>query len=1579
MKLKKLWKNKILAGTLCAAVLCSGFSMVSFAKTDGGDKIFAGNTSVKNRFSAEKDYTQYVDPFVATAVDNGQQFPGAVSPYGIVKLSPDTYPHVNDDHAGYDYNASKIAGFSHTRIEGVGGQGAGGDVLVTPTYVEYTKKPTMDSRAQSFSHEKESATAGCYSVELTPNTGTDTAKQDTSFGNIQAELTSTTRTGFHKYTFPKEGRVSLVTDLNYTYHGMDIRDAKLDVSKTKDGRAVLSGRFSGKNVSGHGKYTMYFYMETDTPVADIHTWNGSRYGTEMSHQGNDLGSVLSFDVKKGQCVQIKVGISPISSEQAKIDMQAEDAGWDFAAVRADAKDAWNEILGKVDVDSSSVSDPDGSLTKLFYTHLYRMFQTPVNATSTSGTYRGTDGKVYQAEGYTHYDSWTLWDDFRKYPMIGLIAPDIYKDIIQSVADMLNTGIDAWGNDSQPVLTVRNEHAVALLADGVSKGYTDIKGLNGAYEATKKIADNAVNSSVEKQGYFTGRVDQTVEYAYDDWALSLIAKALGKTDEQQYYLQRSYNYKNLYRADAVQTADGYLGLLWPKDSAGNWMSADPERYGDNGLYQGTLWQYTWWDTNDVGGLMTLMGGKENMLKALNTLYGAKGADADGKKMLHSNTNEIDLQTPYLFNYAGKPSETQYWVRQIYTGKTWNRYSGTGEYNPPRYEQVYKLSPDGLMQTMDDDAGTMAAMYVSAAMGLFPMNPGDATFQIGTPFFEKMTLDLGKGKTFTIHAENVSPENYYIQSASLNGSSLDRTWLDYNEIAQGGDVTFKMGAKASDWAEDGVTAPSSSDKQPASAYTYEAVYDKTDIAVENGNVDASVPVKLQGGASFSDSTKDVSVEGLPKGVTMTADRTDDQTLTLHFKGQIKDVQSEYEIYDLQITLGDGVFAGGVKASQVKNASMSSMSALRLNNTMIPSALTVKAPEKTTYKEGEELNLSGGTVTVMYGKNTFTREIPLSSEELTVGELPKQIGELEIPVSYRGLKGSFKVNREEILLSDIIAEANEMLEKANLSQQGFAELQAAVDEAEAIDRYPGVTKDEKTAEMDKLKAAMEKAAAGSRDAQTSAYDRLEAENKDDWSGGALKTETSTDSASGTQIGNVGATYDKAWLKYTGVDFGSNGAKQFSVRYVNNSGRCGANNRLEIYLDAMDGEPLQTISIPATANNWNAYATVTADLEKEITGVHDLYLVMRTDGGNAGYVANFDWFSFTEKANTTQLKLEAESKTDWSGNGLKIENGKDAAGNSLTNLGGTTNDAWLKFAGCDFGNQGMTEFAIRYVNNSSRCGNNNRVEIYLDSMEGTPYTTVPIPATGSNWNAYDVVQAQLDKAVTGTHDVYFKLKTDGGNAGYVANIDWFSFSRNVALENLKSVYADAQDILKEKADYDEADVQQLQDAVTAAETLLKKDSASQEEYQGAMQKLNRAMGRMHKLADVSNLKSLLEKAKTADSTHWTTESKEALKAAVSYGEDIVKNTSATQAQVTLAEQKLQSALDHGQDMQEGNKKVLNAQISQGTAVGPTGYTETSYAALQDALKKAETVSKDRWAQQDDIEAAVTAIKTAVKELKEK
>ncbi|MDF2566848.1 MAG: carbohydrate-binding protein, partial [Oscillospiraceae bacterium] len=557
----------------------------------------ATTVSAATASATTEDYTQYVDPFVGTDVDYGQQFPGAMVPYGLVKLSPDTYPHVTDDHAGYDYSKDRIAGFSHTRVEGVGGQGAGGDILVTPTYVTFNQRPLAVSMGQKYTHPKESASPGYYSVELTPKKGTQVGTSgtvDSTTGkNILAEMTTDTRTGYHRYTLPEAGKFSLAVDMNYTYHGTDIRNALLKVENSATTTA-LSGRFSGKNVTGSGKYTLYYYAETSKPAASFKTWNGSAMGTQTSLLGNDLGAILTFDGTENEKIELKVSISPISAEQAKIDMHNEIPNWNFDQVKANAKQKWNDVLSKVKVENSTTSDPDGRLKKLFYTHLYRMFMTPVNATSTSNTFRATDGNVYQANDYTHYDSWTLWDDFRKYPMIGLVMPETYKDIIRSLSNLMEYGIATWSTNNQTVPNVRTEHAVALLADGVAKGFTDIDNLQAAYAKAKSIANSNWGSD-ELKGYSVGRVDKTVENSYDDWAVSLLSKTLGNTPDYEKYIKRSFFYKNLFKADAVKNATGTgltYGLLWPKDANGNWMAADPEQYGNNGLYQGTLWQYTW---------------------------------------------------------------------------------------------------------------------------------------------------------------------------------------------------------------------------------------------------------------------------------------------------------------------------------------------------------------------------------------------------------------------------------------------------------------------------------------------------------------------------------------------------------------------------------------------------------------------------------------------------------------------------------------------------------------------------------------------------------------------------------------------------------------------------------------------------------------------------------------------------------------------------------------------------------------------------------------------------------------------------
>ena len=569
---------------------------------------------------------------------------------------------------------------------------------------------------------------------------------------------------------------------------------------------------------------------------NVKTWNGNKLSDEKSQKGNDLGAILNFDVKENEQLQLKVSISPISVNQAKIDMHNEINDWDFDEVKNDADKAWNDVLGKVRIESSKTSDPTGDLKKLFYTHLYHMFMTPVNATSTSGTFRGTDGKIHEAKDYTHYDSWTLWDDYRKYPMIGLIQPDTYKDMVKSIADALDYGIVTWSHDKQPVPNVRTEHAVALLADGVAKGFTDIDNLEEAYEEAKKISDKVITDEVEEIGYVPNRVDQTAEYAYDDWCLSIIAKALGKNEESDYYLKRSMNYKNTFRKDAVQSpfSSHKLGLLWNKDKNGQWLNQDPTST-NTGLYQGTMWQYTWYDSNDVNGLIELIGGKDIALEALMYMFGMQDEN-NPNGMQHNAANEVELHTPYLFNFVGRPDLTQHWIREIYTRKTWNSNYASG--TQKEKQQMYKLSPQGYLETMDDDAGTMAMMFVSAAMGIYPMTPGDSTFQIGSPFFEKMSLDVGNGKTFTIEAKNVSDQNEYIQSATFNGQAFNRTWLDYSEMTRGGVLSLEMGNQPSDWAKDGVTASSSSDSISTSYGDDDPLQYSSSTFVESHTNDGSI---------------------------------------------------------------------------------------------------------------------------------------------------------------------------------------------------------------------------------------------------------------------------------------------------------------------------------------------------------------------------------------------------------------------------------------------------------------------------------------------------------------------------------------------------------------------------------------------------------------------------------------------------------------------------------------------------------------------------------------------------------------------
>lgn len=1357
---------------------------------------FAFNTSNVYAVEKEESYTKYVDPFVSTEVDYGQLFPGSVVPNALVKLSPDTYPHNTLDHAGYDYKKTQIQGFSHTRIEGVGGQGAGGDVLVTPTYVQYTARPKAETRAMKYEKSTEQAKPGYYKAELTPKTGTDNnVHDDLNMGKIRAEMTSDERTGYHRYTFPKAGNVNILADLNYTYHGTDIRNATLDVIDENETTTAIGGRFSGRNVGGSGKYTMYFYMETSKPAKEVKTWKDSKLTSRFSQEGNDIGAILNFDVQDNEAIELKVSISPISVAQAKKDMGHEISDWNFKAAYQRADQAWNDVLGKIRIETSKASDPTGELKQLFYTHLYHMFMTPMNATSTTGTFRGTDGKIHEAKDYTHYDSWTLWDDYRKYPMIGLVLPDVYKDMVKSIADALDYGIVTWSHDKQPVPNVRTEHAVALLADGVAKGFTDIDNLERAYEEAKKIANKVVKDDVH---YVPGRVDQTVEYGYDDWALSLIAKALGKEDEAKYFLQRSFNYKNLFRKDAVDSpfSDGKLGLLWTKNADGSWRDGNPIKIGEHGLYQGSMWQYTWYDSNDVNGMMDLMGGKQQMLEALQYLFGEHDPD-NGQAMLHNAANEVELHAPYLFNFAGRPDKTQYWVRQIYTGETWN----TGYASGAVKEKMYKLSPQGYLETMDDDAGTMAMMFVSAAMGIFPMTPGDTTFQIGSPFFEKVSLDVGNGKTFTIEANHVSPENMYIQSATLNGVSMNRTWVDYSEITRGGTLSFEMGNKPSKWAQNGVPASSSSDNADTSTYDNDEIGYSTAMLEESQTNDGSINQKIEITLKSNEfkgeindnlaATGQIKINNVPKGLTAKAiitaknkveimfdgkaikhklndsignlsiELTDQATIQIinnsirkvkdNIKVMFSDDRLTYSSTQLKesvnddgsivgnatITLsGDSIFAGKVNEDLVSNGSVI------FNN--IPDGLTPKV-----IKTGDK------TVVLSFeGKakeHDYDVDFEISfNDKAFVGALASEI-ENSATGGMSALMLDFSYNRMTDL-KKVITKAKLIQENVYTSQT-YATLQESIVSGEKLLNKESVSDSELLKAIEKIEGALSELKLPS-----DAFKRLEGEKSDDWSGDGLLSESI----------NLGGTYDGAWIKYAGLDFSDLKTTAMNIRYASNSGRCCNDGKIEIRLDKVDGELVDTISIPNTGSSWKDYQLISVELKNTdlLKGVHDVYFVLHgTTSDSRPFIANVDYLQFSEGLpQANNVRLEAEASDHWSGNSLK---------NEAINLGGTYDQAWITFDDVDFTNLNMNSLTVRYSTRTDKCALDSHIEIRRDNSQGELLGTVQMPQT-TGWGDYQEASVNLNQTLNSKMNICFVLRgSTSDQRPYIANIDYMEFNK--------------------------------------------------------------------------------------------------------------------------------------------------------------------------------------------------------------
>jgi predicted alpha-1,2-mannosidase len=703
---------------------------------------------------SEKELTQYVNPFIGCA-DNGHTFPGACYPFGLVQASPDTGNCTWTYCSGYMYLDEKIWGFSQTHLNGTGCPDLG-DVQLQP----FSGAVERENFHSAYKKETQRAKPGYYAVTLE------------DFG-VDVELTASPRVAFHKYTYKNPAPARLLVDLQYGIVGGkdDLRKHILQSDVTVEDTYTVSGHNQARAwVTRH----YYYVIKFDKPYAAIR---------QLPAQEGEKAPryVLDFDLKPGETLQVKVALSTVSVDGAKKNLAAEVPHWDFAKVRAQAKTAWNGLLARAEVDGTPEQKEN------FYTSMYHLFIQPNNIADVDGQYRGADDKVLAAPGNAYYSTLSLWDTYRAaHPLYTILAPERVDGFINTlVAHQKAQGYvpiwTLWGKENHCMIA---NHSVPVIADAYLKGFRGFDA-EAAFQGVKTSLTVKHPKSdwdvYEKYGYLPfdiikgESVSRTLEYVYDDYCASQLAKALGKPQDSAYFAKRAENYKNLF--------DSGTTFMRGKDAQGQWRSPfDPVKLnhgGDSGYdyTEGNAWQYTWHVQHAPEELVKLMGGPDATAKKLDTLFTmaskVEGSgfvlDVSGLIGQYAHGNEPSHHTAYFFNYADRPWRTQEIIREI-------------------FDTQYKNKPDGLCG--NDDCGQMSAWYIFSAMGFYPFSPCNDGYVFGAPQIGKITLRLPKGRTFTVEAKGLSKENKYVQAITLNGKPFPGMKLAHTDIMNGGTLVYEM---------------------------------------------------------------------------------------------------------------------------------------------------------------------------------------------------------------------------------------------------------------------------------------------------------------------------------------------------------------------------------------------------------------------------------------------------------------------------------------------------------------------------------------------------------------------------------------------------------------------------------------------------------------------------------------------------------------------------------------------------------------------------------------------------------------------
>ena len=713
-----------------------------------------------NCISAQ-NLTRWVNPFIGTgAVQSslsGNNYPGATVPFGMVQLSPDTREAPDWAQAsGYDYNDSIIYGFSHTRLSGTGASDFI-DILLFPTI--------SDKRKSTFTHQHEQARPGYYQVLLKDE-------------KIQAELTASVHVGVHRYTCSDGDQLKLWLDLDHSankgsWNRRIIQSQLRMVSPTVvEGYRIITGWAKLRKI--------YFHLEFSQPILSNQLYDGNRmYENTPVINGTELRGLFCFDKKWNKELICKVALSPVSIENARLNMATEVPGWDFEYIARAAETSWEKELKKIIIQGTDLQK------KIFYTALYHTMVQPNTMSDVNGEYMASDYVTRSvAKGEVHYSTFSLWDTFRAaHPLYTLIHTHRIPDFVKSMMRQYDyygylPVWQLWGQDNYCMI---GNHSIPVIVDAVLKGVAGVdeeKAYEAVFNSSIVSHPNSPFEVWEKYGYMpeniqTQSVSITLEQAFDDWCVAQLAKRLGKEKDYNHFMKRSAFYRNLFNSKT--------GFFQPKNDKGEWIEPfDPYKYGANGGYpftEGNAWQYFWYVPQNIPDLISLTGGNKAFVAKLDTFFtvsyqsGALNDNASGFVGQYAHGNEPSHHVAYLYACAGEPWKTQKYVAYI-------------------MNELYNDSSSGYAG--NDDCGEISAWYVFGALGFYPVNPVSGEYVIGTPMLEEAVIQLPGRKTFTVKAPRKEGNEVYICSMKLNGEKYTKNYITHQDIMKGGILEFVMTA-------------------------------------------------------------------------------------------------------------------------------------------------------------------------------------------------------------------------------------------------------------------------------------------------------------------------------------------------------------------------------------------------------------------------------------------------------------------------------------------------------------------------------------------------------------------------------------------------------------------------------------------------------------------------------------------------------------------------------------------------------------------------------------------------------------------